>query len=183
LAIAHLQLRKMKEHLVGSHSSLFVLVVPDPARVQEVAASGRNNATAGAKLGDLASLEQGLLNILETEGISYEYPLNSFVNEVRRGHQMYLENVGHLTRDGHRQIAQILDGRLLSIIESELTETGTTALRSHNQALMGRHFTGNVSSPRSIKTEEIILGHGITPWQRCTQAWCVGSEPRLNVAK
>jgi hypothetical protein len=147
LAIAHLQLRKMKEHLAGSHSGLFVLVIPDPARVQEVAVSDRNNATAGAKLGDRAFLEQGLLNILETEGISYEYPLNSFVNEVRRGHHMYLENVGHLTPGGHRQIAQILDGRLHSIIESELTETGTTALGSHNQALAGRHFTGNVPLP------------------------------------
>jgi hypothetical protein len=127
LGIARLQLRKIKKHLAAHHCALFVLVIPDPMRVQEIAAGQADNEITRTDLRDRVFLEQGLLNILETEGILHEYPLDLFVNEVRRGHHIYLADAGHLTTNGHRQIAQILEPQLRLIIKDQMQEMRAAA--------------------------------------------------------
>jgi lysophospholipase L1-like esterase len=118
LTIARLQLHGIKEHLAARHVRLFVLGIPDPYRVRDVAGGHPDPDFAGTAPADRAFLEQGLLTILETEGIPHEYPLSLFVNQVRQGHAMYLNNAGHLNAEGHRQVAEALEEPLRQMIET-----------------------------------------------------------------
>jgi lysophospholipase L1-like esterase len=118
LAIARLQFHGIKEHLAARHVRLFVLGIPDPFRVRDVAAGHIDPDLAGTAPNDRAFVEQGFLTILETEGIPHVYPLNLFVNQVRQGHSMYLNNAGHLTADGHRHIAEALEEPLRQMVEA-----------------------------------------------------------------
>jgi hypothetical protein len=117
LAIARLQFHRIKEHLAARHVGLFVLVIPDPIRVQEVVTGRPDNRTDDISPSDRIFLERGLLTILETEGISYEYPLTLFVDQVRRGREMYIQKFGHLSTEGHRQTAWVLESRLRQKIQ------------------------------------------------------------------
>ena len=130
LTIARLQLRGIGQHLAARHVRLFVLVIPDPHRVQDLAGGHLDPDFAGTAPQDRAFLERGLLTILETEGIPHEYPLGLFVNQVRQGHSMYLENVGHLTAEGHRQVAEVLQNPLRQMIESDASHSAVSASAS-----------------------------------------------------
>jgi hypothetical protein len=110
LALARLQLMSIKKHLDEQHVRLFVLVIPDDYRVLglvnlQLVPRGTNYVSPE----DRSILERGLLDILETEKIPFEYPLDQFVNEARRGEEMYIQNKGHLTYAGHRKVAKVLE--------------------------------------------------------------------------
>jgi lysophospholipase L1-like esterase len=110
LTLARIQLISIKKHLDEQHVRLFILVIPDDYRVlglvsPQLVPQGANYVTPQ----DRSSLERGLLDILETEKIPFEYPLDQFASEIRGGQEIYIQNGGHLTSAGHRKLADILE--------------------------------------------------------------------------
>jgi len=116
LALARIQLIGIKKHVDEQHVRLFVLVIPDDYRVlglvsPQLVPHGINYVSPE----DRSILERGLIDILETEKIPFEYPLDQFVNETRRGQEIYIHNQGHLTSAGHRKLAEILEQTVWNI--------------------------------------------------------------------
>lgn len=116
LALARIQLTGIKAHLDEQHVRLFVLVIPDVYRVLGVV--DPRLVPVGSKYvsaEDRSVLEKGLLDILQADKISFEYPLDQFCDEMRRGQEIYIQNQGHLTLAGHRKVTQILEQSLYKI--------------------------------------------------------------------
>lgn len=109
LAIARLQLRGMSEHLAARHVRLFVLVIPDPHRVQDLTRGHLNPDFAGTAPQDRAFLERGLLTILETEGIPHEYPRAYSLIRSDRDIPCISRTSVTLPPEGQRQVAEVLE--------------------------------------------------------------------------
>ncbi len=119
LSIASLQLHGIKAYLAARQVRLFILVIPDPYRVFDIADPVRRRRLGGMAVTaeDRQSFEQGVLAILESEGIPHIYPLARFVNDIHEQQEVYLRDVGHLSPYGHREIAEILEGPVWDLVQ------------------------------------------------------------------
>lgn len=123
LSIARMQLHAIKEHLAARHVPLFVLMIPDPFRVQHLAFPDKpEDQDFETAPQDRLYFERGLLDILRSDNLAYVYPIDLFVKEVRQDHMIYLRNTGHLSAEGHRRVAEVLNKPIWEIVEKSRPE-------------------------------------------------------------
>jgi hypothetical protein len=114
IEVAKLLLLALRNALPES-MPLVLYLIPDPVRVNQLAR--QPNPLLPLAEERARRIESELTPFLEVQGFEYVYPLESFVEAVRLGSEVYVGGSGHLTVLGHELSAFLLQPHLQEMIE------------------------------------------------------------------
>lgn len=111
LAVSARLLERIADDLRRQDVPLFVLVIPDPFHVHDLANAVRaaESGTPALRLaGQRPAVEAGVLQALEALGVPFLYPRDEFVRARVDGDGYYRNGFGHFTDVAHARVAQWL---------------------------------------------------------------------------